>query len=223
MHTFENDTDEITEFVVFRYVPDGTDKRELIKGDKNPGTEENMSKTAIFFATGYEEIEALTVVDILRRAGEEITMVSITDERRVSSSHGVEVTMDKVLSEVNFDETDVIVLPGGMPGTKNLEACEALMEQVDAFVKAGKTVAAVCAAPSILGHRGHLKGKKACSFPDRESELEGADVKQEPAVTDGNIITGRGMGAAIPFGLAILEKLQGKEAADAMAAKIVYK
>ena len=123
-----------------------------------------MSRTAIFFATGYEEIEALTVVDILRRAGEEITMVSVTDERSVTSSHGVEVTMDKVLSEVNFDETDVIVLPGGMPGTKNLEACAALMEQVDAFVQAGKTVAAVCAAPSILGHRGLLKGKKACSL-----------------------------------------------------------
>ena len=130
-----------------------------------------MSRTAIFFATGYEEIEALTVVDILRRAGEEITMVSITDERSVTSSHGVEVTMDKVLSEVNFDETDVIVLPGGMPGTKNLEACAALMEQVDAFVQAGKTVAAVCAAPSILGHRGHLNGKKSCSFPDMESQL----------------------------------------------------
>lgn len=182
-----------------------------------------MSRTAIFFATGYEEIEALTVVDILRRAGEEITMVSVTDERTVTSSHGVEVTMDKVLSEVNFDETDVIVLPGGMPGTKKLEACAALMEQVDAFVQAGKTVAAVCAAPSILGHRGHLNGKKACSFPDMESQLEGAEVLREPAVIDGNIITGRGMGAAIPFGLAILEKLQGKEAAEEMAVKIVYK
>ena len=181
-----------------------------------------MSKAAIFFATGYEEIEALTVVDILRRAGEEITMVSVTDERSVTSSHGVEVTMDKVLSEVNFDETDVIVLPGGMPGTKNLEACAALMEQVDAFVQAGKTVAAVCAAPSILGHRGLLNGKKACSFPDMESQLEGAEVLREPAVIDGNIITGRGMGAAIPFGLAILEKLQGKEAAEAMGRKIVY-
>lgn len=182
-----------------------------------------MSRTAIFFATGYEEIEALTVVDILRRAGEEITMVSVTDERTVTSSHGVEVTMDKVLSEVNFDETDVIVLPGGMPGTKNLEACAALMEQVDAFVQAGKIVAAVCAAPSILGHRGHLNGKKACSFPDMESQLEGAEVLREPAVIDGNIITGRGMGAAIPFGLAILEKLQGKEAAEELAVKIVYK
>lgn len=182
-----------------------------------------MSKTAIFFATGYEEIEALTVVDILRRAGEEIVMVSVTDERRVTGSHGIEVTMDQTLSEVSFDETDVIVLPGGMPGTKNLEACEALMEQVDAFVKAGKTVAAICAAPSILGHRGHLKGKKACSFPDMESHLEGADVSREPAVIDGNIVTGRGMGVAIPFGLAVLEKLQGKEAAEEMAAKILYR
>ncbi len=182
-----------------------------------------MSKTAIFFATGYEEIEALTVVDIIRRAGEEITMVSVTGERRVTGSHGVEVTMDKVLPEVNFGETDVIVLPGGMPGTKNLEACGALMEQVDAFMKAGKTVAAICAAPSILGHRGHLNGKKACSFPDMEAELAGADVRQEPAVIDGNIVTGRGMGAAIPFGLAVLEKLQGKDAAEEMAGKIMYR
>ncbi len=181
-----------------------------------------MSKIAIFFATGFEEIEALTVVDILRRAEESVEMVSITGERRVTSSHGVEVTVDKVFSEVNFDETDVIVLPGGMPGTKNLEAFAPLMEQVDAFVKAGKLVTAICAAPSILGHRGHLKGKRACSFPTFEDHLEGADVKKEPAVIDGNIITGRGMGAAIPFGLAILEKLQGKDAAEAMAEKIVF-
>ncbi len=181
-----------------------------------------MSKIAIFFATGFEEIEALTVVDILRRAEESVEMVSITDERRVTSSHGVEVTVDKVFSEINFDETDVIVLPGGMPGTKNLEAFAPLMEQVDAFVKAGKLVTAICAAPSILGHRGHLKGKKACSFPTFEDHLEGADVKRKPAVIDGNIITGRGMGAAIPFGLAILEKLQGKDAAEAMAEKIVF-
>ena len=181
-----------------------------------------MSKIAIFFATGFEEIEALTVVDILRRAEESVEMVSITDERRVTSSHGVEVTADKVFSAVNFDETDVIVLPGGMPGTKNLEAFAPLMEQVDAFVKAGKLVTAICAAPSILGHRGHLKGKTACSFPTFEDHLEGADLKREPAVIDGNIITGRGMGAAIPFGLAILEKLQGKDAAEAMAEKIVF-
>ncbi len=181
-----------------------------------------MSRTAIFFGTGFEEIEALTVVDILRRAEEEIEMISITGDKCVTSSHGVTVETDKLLAEVDFDALDVLVLPGGMPGTKNLEACEALMEQVDAFVKAGKLVAAICAAPSILGHRGHLQGKKACSSPGFEDQLAGAAVVKEPAVIDGNIITSRGMGAAIPFGLAILEKLQGKEAAEAIAEKIVY-
>lgn len=182
-----------------------------------------MSKIAIFFATGFEEIEALTVVDILRRAEETVEMVSIMGEKSVTGSHGVTVETDLLFSEVDFDALDVLVLPGGMPGTKNLEAFAPLMEQVDAFVKAGRLVTAICAAPSILGHRGHLKGKKACSFPTFEDHLEGADVKREPAVIDGNIITGRGMGAAIPFGLAILEKLQGKDAAAAMAEKIVFK
>lgn len=182
-----------------------------------------MSKIAVFFATGYEEIEALTVVDILRRAGETVEMVSITGERTVTSSHNVTVEMNLLFSEVDFTTLDVLVLPGGLPGTTNLEAFAPLMEQVDAFVKAGKLVTAICAAPSILGHRGHLKGKTACSALSFEDHLEGAKVVKEPAVIDGDIITGRGMGAAVPFGLAILEKLQGKEAAQAMAEKIVFK
>ena len=181
-----------------------------------------MSKVAVFFGTGYEEIEALTVVDILRRAGIETEMVSITGEKTVTSSHQITVAMDKVLREVDFEALDMIVLPGGMPGTKNLEACGPLMEQVDAFVAGGKMVAAICAAPSILGHRGFLKGKNACSFPSFESHLEGANVLKQPAVTDGNIITGRGMGAAVPFALAILEKLAGEEVAQKMTETIVY-
>lgn len=182
-----------------------------------------MSKIAVFFGTGYEEIEALTVVDILRRAGVETTMVSVTDERSVTGSHSISVAMDAVLSELDFNSLDVIVLPGGMPGTTNLEACEALMAQVDAFMAENKIVAAICAAPSILGHRGHLQGRKACSFPNFESHLEGAEVMDEPAVIDGNVVTGRGMGAAVPFALAILEKLQGKEAAQKMAVNIMYR
>lgn len=181
-----------------------------------------MSKAAVFFGTGYEEIEALAVVDILRRAGVDTPMVSITGERSVTGSHDIKVEMDALMEEINFDELDLIVLPGGGQGTKNLEACEPLMAQVDAFVSQNKLVAAICAAPSILGHRGILKGKKACSYPTFESHLEGAEVMQQPAVIDGNIITGRGMGAAVPFGLAVLEKLQGKEAAQKMAETIVY-
>ena len=181
-----------------------------------------MSRVAVFFATGYEEIEALTVVDILRRADIETPMVSITEERSVTGSHAISVAMDAVLSEINFDEVDMIVLPGGGLGTQNLEACEALMAQVDAFVAQGRPVSAICAAPSILGHRGFLKGRKACSYPSFESHLEGAEVMHQPAVIDGNIVTGRGMGAAVPFALAVLEKLQGADAAQQMAAQIVY-
>ena len=181
-----------------------------------------MSRVAVFFATGYEEIEALTVVDILRRADIETPMVSITEERTVTGSHAISVAMDAVLSEINFDEVDMIVLPGGGVGTQNLEACEALMAQFYAFLSQCRPVAAICAAPSILGHRGFLKGRKACSYPSFESHLEGAEVMHQPAVIDGNIVTGRGMGAAVPFALAVLEKLQGADAAQKMAAQIVY-
>lgn len=181
-----------------------------------------MNDICVFFGEGYEEIEALTVVDILRRASIPVKMVSITQEREVTSSHQVTVKMDAVLSEIDFDKVEMIVLPGGMPGTKNLEACEVLMEQVDSFVGAGRPVSAICAAPSILGHRGHLKNQKACCYPSFEDHLEGAEVVKEPSVISGNITTGRGMGAAIPFALSILERYQGKEAAQAMAEKIVY-
>ena len=181
-----------------------------------------MNDICVFFGEGYEEIEALTVVDILRRASIPVKMVSVTGEREVTGSHQVTVKMDCLLPEVDFERVEMIVLPGGMPGTKNLEACEALMEQVDAFVKADRPVSAICAAPSILGHRGHLRGRAACSFPSFEDHLEGAKVLREPSVVSGNIITGRGMGAAIPFALSILERYQGREAALEMAKKIVY-
>lgn len=182
-----------------------------------------MSRVCVFFGTGFEEIEALTVVDILRRQNIETLMVSVTGEKTVTGSHQISVQMDCLIEDVDFNTVDVIVLPGGMPGTKNLEACGMLMEQVDAFAAAGKTLCAICAAPSILGHRGLLKGKKAIAYPGFEEELTGADVTYEPAVRDENIITGRGMGCAIDFGLLILEYLEDKPASDAMAEKIIYK
>ncbi len=181
-----------------------------------------MSKVCIFFATGYEEIEALTVVDILRRAEIDVEMVSVTGEKMVTSSHNITVEMDKLFNEVVFENVDMLVLPGGMPGTTNLEAFEPLMKKVDEFYNNGKYVAAICAAPSILGHRGILKGKTACSYPTFESHLEGAVVSKKAAVVDGNVITGRGMGAAIPFALAILTELKDSDEAEAMKEKIVY-
>ncbi len=181
-----------------------------------------MRKAAVFLATGYEEIEALTVVDLCRRAGVETDMVSVTGEREVTGSHGISVAADQILAQIAFSEYDMLILPGGMPGTKNLEAQEALMEQIDAFAEAGKYIAAICAAPSIFGHRGILQGRRACCYPSFESHLAGAEVTQNPVEISGNVITSRGMGTAIPFGLAIVGVLAGKEAADRLAEGIVF-
>lgn len=181
-----------------------------------------MSKIAVFFAEGYEEIEALTVVDLCRRAGIEVDMVSITSELMVSGGHGIAVKMDKTLKEADFDSYDMLVLPGGLKGTHGLEACDSLMAQIDAFCAAGRYIGAICAAPSIFGHRGILKGRKACSYPSFESHLEGAEVTAGPVELAGNVMTSRGMGTSIDFGLAIVKLFCGAEAADALAKSIVY-
>lgn len=182
-----------------------------------------MSKIAIFFAQGYEEIEALTVVDVCRRLGITIDMVSVTDEMEVESSHRIVVKMDKTLSQLQFGEYDMLLLPGGMPGTTNLEACEPLMKQIDEFYANGKYVGAICAAPSIFGHRGFLKGRRACCYPSFESHLEGATVTKGPVEIDGNVITSCGMGTALDFGLAVAGLLVGEEEAQKLAEKIVYR
>ena len=181
-----------------------------------------MSKVLIFLAESHEEIEALTVVDLLRRAKIDIETVSITGNRQVTGSHGITTTADKLFEEVDFTQADMLVLPGGMPGTLNLEAYGPLMDQVKAFNAAAKYIAAICAAPTVFGRAGLLKGKKACCYPDMEGDLLEAQVSYDPVSVDGNIITSRGMGTAIEFGLTIIETFQGSQAADAMAAKIVY-
>lgn len=117
----------------------------------------------------------------------------------------------------------MIVLPGGMPGTKNLEACEPLMEQVDLFYKKGKCISAICAAPSIFGHKGFLKGRNATSYPEFESHLEGAEVSHNSVEISEHVTTSRGLGTAIDFGLAIVERYKGKEEADRIAKAIVYR
>ena len=182
-----------------------------------------MVKVAIFLATGFEEIEALTVVDLLRRVHVEIDMVSVTGEKKAIGSHNIIVETDKTINQLNFNEYDMLILPGGMPGTLNLEACEVLMSQTDAFYKQDKWLAAICAAPSILGHRHMLEGRLACCYPGFEKDLLGANVSLEPVCVDGKIITSRGMGTSIPFGLAIAGILCGQDKAEEMAKTIVYK
>ncbi len=182
-----------------------------------------MGRIAVFFAEGYEEIEALAVVDICRRCGLTIDMISVTEERQVKGSHGILVGMDKVFSQADFAQYDMLVLPGGGKGTKGLEAKEELMAQIDAFYAAGKYIAAICAAPSIFGHRGILKGRRACCYPTFESHLEGAQVTEGPVEISDHVVTSRGMGTAVDFGLAIAGIFCGKEEAQKMAEQIVYR
>lgn len=179
-------------------------------------------KLGIFLADGFETVEALGVVDLVRRAGLEISMISVSDSLTVTSSHGVAVQADRRLADTDCSGFSMLILPGGMPGTRNLEACGPLMKELDAFYTAGKPVSAICAAPTIFGHRGYLKGRKACCFPGMEEGLEGAIVNQEAVNVDGHVTTARGMGCTIPFGLAIVERFLGREAALRLAAKIVY-
>ena len=182
-----------------------------------------MSKVLIFMAEGHEEIEALTVVDLLRRAGIEIETVSITSNSLVPGSHGIVTLCDKLIEQVDFDSADMLVLPGGMPGTLNLELCEPLMTQVHKFNGAGKKLAAICAAPTVFGKAGLLKGLKATCYPGMEDDLDGAKVSTDEVCHDGNIITSRGLGTAIPFALEIIRTFQGDVAADKIAKTIVYK
>lgn len=181
-----------------------------------------MSRIGIFFAEGYEEIEALTVVDLVRRAGIPIDMISVYGEKEVAGSHGILVKMDRTLEETDFDGLDMLVLPGGLKGTQGLESCGDLMKKLDDFYAAGKWIAAICAAPSIFGHRGYLKGRRATSYPDFESHLEGATVTHGAAEVDGHVITGRGMGCSIPFALKIVEQFVGRDAAEELAEKVVW-
>ena len=171
-----------------------------------------------------EEVEALATVDVLFRAGIPTTMISVTPERAVTSSHNIVVTCDLTLAEANLADYDMLVLPGGIPGTPNLKAVEPLMAAVTERVRAGRPVAAICAAPSILAELGLLEGRQATSNPGFISVLaeHGAQVSQAAVVTDGPVITSRGMGTAIDFGLEIVRHYLGEEAVDDVKAKIVY-
>ena len=181
-----------------------------------------MSRVCVFFADGFEEIEGLTVVDILRRAGIETETVSVMGRKEIHGAHHITVTADSLFEEADMSGADMIVLPGGMPGTLNLKEHEGLRELLISFDKEQKHIAAICAAPSILGGLGMLEGRKACSYPSFEDQLTGAQVVKEPAVTDGHITTGRGMGTAIPFALELTALLAGKEKAEEIREAIVY-
>lgn len=181
-----------------------------------------MKRAVMLFAEGFETVEALMVVDLLRRGGVEVTMTSINEEDMVRSAHGVGIEMDATMDEIDVLDYDAIILPGGMPGTLHLGESEAVKKALLRMNEAGRIVSAICAAPGVLGKHGLLEGKNACSYPDHEVNLLGATVSREPVVVDGNIVTSRALGTAMEFGFKLLELLVSKEKADEVKKAIVY-
>lgn len=163
----------------------------------------------VFLASGFEEIEAIASVDILRRAGYEVKTVGVGG-KTVKGSHGVEITPDIMDSEVITDDMELVLLPGGMPGTLNLEKSPVVQASLDYCIREDKYIAAICAAPSILGHRGDLEGKEAICFPGFEDQLKGARISASPVCVDGKIITGKGPGVTMEFAFKIVEILSGR-------------
>ena len=181
-----------------------------------------MKKVSVILADGFEEIEALTVVDLLRRAQIYVGTVSATDEYIVHGAHGINVQTEDLFEEVNFVESDMIVLPGGMPGTTNLNDHAGVRRVVKDFYEEGKYVAAICAAPTVLANLGILKGKRITCFPTVENQIQGAVITRMPATVDWNIITGRGAGTAIDFALKLIDALSGPDKAREIAEAILY-
>ena len=177
-----------------------------------------MKKAAIFLANGFEEVEALTAVDLLRRGGVEVEMISIQNWR-VTGRSGIAVEADSLFT--GKEEADCYLLPGGMPGTKFLQEQQTLGALLQEKVAQGKIIGAICAAPIVLGYLGLLEGKPACCYPGMEEGLTGAKVSKAPVCVAENIITSRGVGTAIPFALTVLAALQGEEVAKEVAESIV--
>ena len=167
----------------------------------------------VFLADGFEIIEALAPVDMLRRAKIDVKTVGVSSEI-VTSSCGVGVKCDMTIDEFDFYDVEAIVLPGGMPGTLNLENSSAVQKVIDNANNTNAFICAICAAPSILGHKGLLSGKKAVCFPGFENSLEGSEQCREYVVTDGKFITAKGAGVCIDFGLEIVKQLRGGELSD---------
>ena len=184
------------------------------------------SRVAVFIAPGLEEIEGLTVVDLLYRAGIPCDTVAITPEHEVTSSHEVTIVCKRSIADegFSFDDYDMLVLPGGIPGTPNLRACQPLCDEVSARAGAGRPVAAICAAPSIFAELGLLEGRRATSNPGFQHVLSerGAELlPNEPVVVDGNLITSQGAGTAMLFALEIVRHYLGDEAEERVRAGVV--
>lgn len=178
-------------------------------------------KIAVHLADGFEEIEAISIIDVLRRAGLDVVTVSVTEKLEVNGAHQIKVLADKLFESVDYSDVYMIVLPGGMPGASNLNAHEGLKSQIVKFNNENRPLAAICAAPLVYGNLGILNGKQAVCYPGFEKFLKGAEILSNPFVESGNVITGRGPGVAIQFALKLVEKLVSAEKAEILAGQML--
>ena len=176
----------------------------------------------VFLADGFETVEALCPIDLMRRAGLEVSTVSISGSYEVTSRQNITVLCDTALDCVDLDKAELLMLPGGMPGSDNLAKCEALCSLLVKAYERDIALAAICAAPYVLGMLGILKGKQATCYPGFEGLLEGAYISEQTVVRDGNIVTGAGMGVATEFGLELISLLGSEEKADEIARSVIF-
>lgn len=177
----------------------------------------------VYLAEGFEEVEALTAVDIMRRGGIEVQTVSITGNKTVKGTHDISVEADILYEDTDHAKCDMIVLPGGLPGADYLNEHEGLAKHIVCFAKdESKKLAAICAAPQVFGTCGILEGKSATIYPGMEDCLKGGQATDKNVTVDGNIITGMGPALAMEFALKLVEEIKGKEVADEVAAGLLY-
>ncbi len=181
-----------------------------------------MAKVYVFLANGFEDVEALIPVDVLRRGGVEVVTVSTTGSQVVETAHRVRIEADSLFEECDFSDADLLMLPGGMPGASNLNAHEGVRKALLKQNAAGRRVAAICAAPLVLGGLGILRGKRATCYPGFEQTLEGATYTGELCTVDGNVTTGEGPAAAFPFAYALLSQLTNEATAQQIAVGMRY-
>ena len=181
-----------------------------------------MAKIYVFLAEGFEEIEALTPVDILRRCNQEVAIVSTTGHLEVTSSHGVTVKADILFEDASLDDADVLLLPGGMPGSANLNEHEGVRQALLAHHAQGKLIGAICAAPMVLGSLGLLQGRRATCSPGFEKYLTGAEYTADLCTVDGNIITGEGPAASFPYASQLLSILTDEATSEALQVKMQF-
>lgn len=176
---------------------------------------------AVHLANGFEEIEAISIIDVLRRADLNVIVVSIAGGLLVNGAHQIVVKADQLFDDTDYSQINMIVLPGGMPGASNLDAHDGLKAQIKHFHSEKKPLAAICAAPLVYGNLGILEGKTAVCYPGFEKYLKGAEIKTEPVAESGHIITGRGPGAAIHFALKIVARMVSEEKATQLAQQML--